>query len=90
MKISVILGTHPEIIKMAPLLKILEAKRRTSSYSIPASITLTSWTKSFSTSCYRPDQNTTWRQDLKHDPKITPKAGIPLTIAWTKSVYDFK
>ncbi len=27
MKISVILGTRPEIIKMAPLLKILEAKR---------------------------------------------------------------
>jgi len=27
MKISVVLGTRPEIIKMAPLLKILEAKK---------------------------------------------------------------
>jgi dTDP-glucose 4,6-dehydratase len=30
------------------------------------------------------------RRDLKHDPKVPPKAGIPLTIEWMKSEYGFK
>jgi dTDP-glucose 4,6-dehydratase len=30
------------------------------------------------------------RRDLKHDPKVPPKVGIPRTIEWMKSIYGFK
>ena len=30
------------------------------------------------------------RRDLKHDPKVPPKVGIPRTIEWMKSIYNFK
>ena len=59
MKISVVLGTRPEIIKMSPIIRYLENTQEIFLLSIPVSIIHMKWIKHFLIHSTYPPQNIT-------------------------------